>query len=106
MGWLDLLLGIGAVAVGAGALIFVCSYISKQEIKKQATERFKELKRTAKHVDKGLRRSCYARVNDKQRSSVGIGLYNSGDEIDSFKIESKNGVDPEVYVGQIIPLEV
>ena len=102
MGWLDLLLGI---AVGVGTVVLVRSYITKQEIRKQATIRFKEVIGNAKHVNKGLKEPC-ARINNLSQKSVGVGLYNFGEELGSLKIEARDGVDPDLRVGQVIPLEV
>lgn len=95
MGWLDILLGVG-VAIAAGAAVaLVCDYIDRQQIKKEALKRARE---------KGFQ-AMKAQILEKKKSAVDVGVFDrTNEEVDRFQIEAKNGVDPDLRVGQMIPL--
>lgn len=99
MGWLDILLGVGAaIAAGAAAgaaVALVCDYIDRQQIKKEALKRAREQALQA----------VKAMIKEKKKNAVSVGIFDrTNDEVGRFQIEAKNGVDPDLYVGQTIPL--
>lgn len=96
MGWLDILLGVGAAIAAGAAVALVCDYIDRQQIKKEALKRARE--RALQAVK--------AQILEKKKNAVDVGIFNrTNEEVDRFQIEAKNGVDPDLRVGQMISLE-
>lgn len=96
MGWLDILLGVGAAIAAGAAVALVCDYIYRQQIKKEALKRARE--RALQAVK--------AQILEKKKNAVDVGIFNrTNEEVDRFQIEAKNGVDPDLRVGQMISLE-
>lgn len=96
MGWLDILLGVGAAIAAGAAVALVCDYIDRQQIKKEALKRARE--RALQAVK--------AQILEKKKNAVDVGIFNrTNEQVDRFQIEAKNGVDPDLRVGQMISLE-
>ena len=96
MGWLDILLGVGAAIAAGAAVALVCDYMDRQQIKKEALKRARE--RALQAVK--------AQILEKKKNAVDVGIFNrTNEQVDRFQIEAKNGVDPDLRVGQMISLE-
>mgnify|MGYP004649631019 FL=1 len=96
MGWFDILLGVGAAIAAGAAVALVCDYIDRQQIKKEALKRARE--RALQAVK--------AQILEKKKNAVNVGIFDrTNEEVDRFQIEAKDGVDPDLRVGQMIPLE-
>lgn len=96
MGWFDILLGVGAAIAAGAAVALVCDYIDRQQIKKEALKRAREQALQA----------VKAQILEKKKNAVDVGIFNrTNEQVDRFQIEAKNGVDPDLRVGQMIPLE-
>ncbi len=85
----------------------MCKYINRQKVEEEGRRKFKELLDKAPHCDKyKVKQGACALIKGKSQKSVDVGICNSYGELGSFRMEAEDSVSSDVYVGQIIPLEV
>ena len=88
-------MGVGAAIAAGAAVALVCDYIDRQQIKKEALKRAREQALQA----------WKAEIKEKKKNAVTVGIFDrTNDEVGRFQMEARNGVDPDLYVGQTIPL--
>lgn len=104
MGWLtDILIGLATVTAATAAVVgtvvvvsLICDYIDAPEIQKQTRQVAKQ-----KCPD-----ALYARIKSKDTRKVKCDIFGEAEnKLGEVNMEARNGVDPDLRVGQVIPLE-
>lgn len=86
-----LLLGAAAVGLTVYAGIKIYEKITAKQIAEEVARKSKE--------------ALYAKIKEKKRNAVKVGIYDVNEnEIAEMPIESDEGVDSSLRVGQIIPI--
>ena len=83
------ILGAAAVGLAAYATVKIYKKITAAHIAEEAAKKCKK--------------AFYAKIKEKKQNAVSVGLFDSNEnEIDGLSLESPEGVDSSLRVGQVI----